>query len=56
MELNGNEVDTEVAEDEPEEASPHKEQLELDLGQLIDAWLEMDQALDDMFAPCLSEE
>ena len=56
VELSRNEVDTEVAEAEPEEASTHKEQPEVDLGQLIDAWPEADQLLEDMFAPHLPED
>ena len=56
MESSGNGVDMEIVEAEPEEASPHEEQLEADLGQSIDAWSEMDQALNDMFAPCLPED
>lgn len=56
VELSGNEVDVETVEAEPEEAGPHEEQLMADLGQSIDAWPKMDQALDDMFAPCLAKE
>ena len=56
MESSGNEVDVETAEAEPEEAGLHKEQPTVDLGQSIDAWPEMDQALDNMFAPRLAEE
>ena len=46
----------EVAEAELEEASPHEEQLEADLGQSIDAWPEVDQLLEDMFTPRLPKE
>ena len=56
VESNGNDVDMEVAEAEPEEASLHKEQPEADMGQSIDAWPEVDQLLEDMFTPCLPEE
>ena len=56
VESSGNEADMEIVEAEPEEASPHEEQLEAELGQSIDAWSEMDQALNDMFAPCLPED
>ena len=56
VELSGNEADVETVEAEPEEAGPHEEQLTADLGQSIDAWPEMDQALDDMFAPRLAKE
>ena len=56
VESSGNEADVETVEAEPEEAGPHEEQPTADLGQSIDAWPEMDQALDDMFAPRLAEE
>ena len=49
-------ISTEVGEAEPEEASLHEEQLEVDLGQSIDAWPEVDQLLEDMFAPRLPKE
>ena len=46
MELSRNEVDVEEVEAEPHEAEPAGH-----LGQLIDAWPSLDQALDKIVAP-----
>ena len=46
VELSRNEVDVEEVEAEPHEAEPAGH-----LGQLIDAWPSLDQALDKIIAP-----
>ena len=51
MESSGNEADMEEVEAGPLEASPDEEQPAGDLGQSIDAWPSLDQALDKIFAP-----
>ena len=51
VELSGNEVDIEEAEAEPGRAQPDEAQPAGDLGQSIDAWPSLDQALDEIFAP-----
>lgn len=51
MESSRNEVDVEEVKAEPLEVNPDKEQPAGDLGQSIDAWPSLDQALDEIFAP-----
>ena len=51
VELSRNEVDVEEVKAEPLEVNPDKEQPAGDLGQSIDAWPSLDQALDEIFAP-----